>query len=57
MPKMKLQKKQESTPCEQPFPYADYVNARQALVSALEGGCFYGPLTGRSGMGKTALLG
>ncbi len=39
-----------------PFPYADYVDAKKILESALKGSCFYALLTGASGMGKTELL-
>ena len=39
-----------------PFPYADYVEARDTLNAALQGPCFYALLTGASGMGKTELL-
>jgi type II secretory pathway predicted ATPase ExeA len=39
-----------------PFPYADYVDAKKTLKSALKGPCFYALLTGASGMGKTELL-
>ena len=44
-------------PNEAPFAYADYVKAREVFNEALKGGCFYGLLTGPSGMGKTELLG
>ena len=44
-------------PCDAPFLYEDYVKARNTLKNALKGDCFYGLLTGASGMGKTALLG
>lgn len=43
-------------PNAQPFPYTDYVAARKTLRAALKGPCFYGLLTGASGMGKTELL-
>jgi type II secretory pathway predicted ATPase ExeA len=43
-------------PNPQAFPYADYVSARKTLTTALKGECFYGLLTGASGMGKTELL-
>ena len=46
-----------SSPCSSPFPYQDYVKARTTLKKALEGPCFYGQITGTSGMGKTELLG
>jgi type II secretory pathway predicted ATPase ExeA len=39
-----------------PFPYADFVEARNALQQALRGHRFYGLVTGASGMGKTSLL-
>lgn len=44
-------------PDPSPYPYGDYVAARQALVEALaDGGVFYGTLLGASGMGKSSLL-
>jgi len=46
----------QSQPCNAPFPYEDYVKARTTMEKALKGLCFYGLLTGFSGMGKTALL-
>lgn len=39
-----------------PFPYADYVRARDALMTALSGSRFYATVTGPSGMGKTCLV-
>ena len=45
-----------SQPNTQPFPYADYVEARKVLKADLNGPCFYALLTGASGMGKTELL-
>lgn len=39
-----------------PFPYADYVRARQTLLDALAGQPFYALLLGASGTGKSALL-
>lgn len=39
-----------------PFPYADYVGARDALSTALAGPPFYGQLEAVSGMGKSTLL-
>lgn len=39
-----------------PFPYADYIDARQGLRAALAGPSFYALLSGASGMGKTCLL-
>lgn len=39
-----------------PFLYADYVKAKQALLSALTGPRFYALVCGASGMGKTSLL-
>jgi len=39
-----------------PFPYGDYVCARDTLLSALGGPRFYATLTGPSGMGKTCLV-
>ena len=46
----------DNHPNPQPFPYADYVEARKTLTTALKGPCFYAVLSGASGMGKTALL-
>lgn len=43
-------------PSGAPFPYADYVRARQTLVDSLAGPPFYALLLGASGMGKSALL-
>lgn len=45
-----------SEPRQSPFPYADYIGARDALFAALQGRSFYATLTGASGMGKTSLL-
>lgn len=39
-----------------PFPYEDFVHARDALSAALKGPRFYATVTGASGMGKTSLL-
>lgn len=39
-----------------PFPYQDYVAARDELLRACEQAPFYGVLTGASGMGKSSLL-
>ncbi len=39
-----------------PFPYGDYVAAREALQSALLNGPVYAELTGASGTGKSSLL-
>jgi type II secretory pathway predicted ATPase ExeA len=44
------------SPCQAPFPYDDYVQAKNALLAALRGPCFYATVTGFSGMGKTSLL-
>ena len=41
---------------ERPFPYADYVHAKTALLDALEGPCFYALVVGASGTGKTCLV-
>lgn len=62
MPPTKTHKTSRSSqlallPNEAPFAYADYVKARKVFTEALKGGCFYGLLTGPSGMGKTELLG
>jgi general secretion pathway protein A len=38
------------------FPYADYLQARQALQKALHGPCFYALVVGPSGTGKTSLV-
>lgn len=43
-------------PSPHPFPYADYVQAKDALERALRGPRFYGLIAGASGMGKTSLL-
>ena len=43
-------------PSARPFPYNDYVEARQALQRALRGKPFYALVAGASGMGKTSLL-
>ena len=46
-----------SLPNPAPFPYADYVRARQTLLKSLKSGPhFYALLSGLSGMGKTSLL-
>lgn len=39
-----------------PFPYEDFVHARDLLTAALKGPRFYATVTGASGMGKTSLL-
>jgi len=39
-----------------PFPYRDWVAARERIVSALRQGPFYGLLIGGSGTGKTSLV-
>ena len=39
-----------------PFPYADYIQAKQAIQKALHGQRFYGLVTGPSGTGKTCLV-
>lgn len=39
-----------------PFPYADYVHAKDSLTAALAGPRFYATVTGPSGMGKTSLV-
>lgn len=39
-----------------PFPYGDYVSARDSLLNALGGARFYATLTGPSGTGKTSLV-
>jgi type II secretory pathway predicted ATPase ExeA len=43
-------------PSSRPFPYADYVQAKNAILQALGGGRFYALVAGASGMGKTSLL-
>jgi len=48
--------KPEVAPQSRPFPYADYVHARDTLLGALAGPRFYATLTGASGMGKTCLV-
>lgn len=45
----------EAPPCEAPYPYRDYVAAREALLAALRRGPFYGLVTGTSGTGKSSL--
>lgn len=45
-----------AVPQSRPFPYADYVCARETLLSALAGPRFYATLTGPSGVGKTCLV-
>lgn len=45
----------EAPPCEAPYPYRDYVAAREALLAALRRGPFYGTVTGASGTGKSSL--
>lgn len=45
-----------AVPSSQPFPYADYVQAKNALKQALGGVRFYALVAGPSGMGKTSLL-
>jgi general secretion pathway protein A len=42
-------------PREGPFPYRDYVAARDALLAAIRGGFFYGLVLGESGTGKTTI--
>jgi len=44
------------TPNQAPFPYTDYVKAKETLQSALCGPRFYALVCGGSGMGKTTLL-
>jgi type II secretory pathway predicted ATPase ExeA len=48
-------KVEANQPNPRPFPYADYVQAREGLKAALKGPCFYAQLDGASGMGKTEL--
>ena len=45
-----------AVPQSRPFPYHDYVRARETLLSALGGPRFYATLTVPSGMGKTCLV-
>ena len=45
-----------TVPSASPFPYNDYVQARQTLQRALRGQPFYALVSGASGMGKTCLL-
>jgi general secretion pathway protein A len=46
-----------SPPRSDPFPYQDYLRAKQDLLAAFRApSCFYALLTGASGMGKTSLL-
>lgn len=44
-----------SAPRDGPFPYRDYVAAREALGRAAQGDPFYGLVTGPSGSGKSSL--
>ena len=43
-------------PSDSPFPYNDYVEAREGLLRALQTKPFYALVAGASGMGKTSLL-
>lgn len=45
-----------ATAQSRPFPYADYVHARDVLMTALSGPRFYATVTGPSGTGKTCLV-
>jgi MSHA biogenesis protein MshM len=45
-----------NTPDNRPFPYADYVQAKDELFEALDGPCFYALVAGASGTGKTSLV-
>jgi general secretion pathway protein A len=38
-----------------PFPYRDWIQAKDCLQSAIQHGTFYGLVTGASGVGKTSL--
>lgn len=42
-------------PAATPFPYRDYIGARDAILSAVRRGPFYASLVGPSGAGKTSL--
>ncbi|MEW5825767.1 MAG: AAA family ATPase [Candidatus Bipolaricaulota bacterium] len=42
-------------PSDAPYPYRDYVAARDALLAAIRRGPFYGIVTGASGTGKSSL--
>jgi len=42
-------------PCEDAFPYKDYVEVKKSLAEAIQAGPFYAVITGRSGAGKTCL--
>ncbi len=46
----------EAVPNLAPFPYRDWLAAREQLESALRRGVFYGLVLGRSGTGKTSLV-
>ena len=46
----------DAAPNPAPFPYRDYLTAREALVRALAAGPFYGLVLGASGTGKTSLV-
>lgn len=56
MKRRRTQKPADVKPSQDPFPYADYVQAKNNLQTALRGPCFYATLTGNSGMGKTCLM-
>lgn len=52
----RLQSASTQSPNQGPFLYADYVKAKETLLSALKGPRFYALVCGSSGMGKTSLL-
>ena len=45
----------QTLPCQDPFPYADYVQALDAVHHLFAGPCAYLAILGASGMGKTSL--
>jgi type II secretory pathway predicted ATPase ExeA len=45
----------QTLPCQDPFPYADYVQALDAVEQLFAGPCTYVAILGASGMGKTSL--
>jgi type II secretory pathway predicted ATPase ExeA len=47
--------KPETEPSLAPFPYRDWIHAKDGLVAAIRRGTFYGLVTGASGTGKTSL--
>jgi type II secretory pathway predicted ATPase ExeA len=52
----RLQSASTQSPDQGSFLYADYIKAKETLLSALKGPRFYALVCGSSGMGKTSLL-